>query len=69
MAKKEKTLEQSFEELEEIITKLENPDISLDDSFKLYNTGVGLLKACNDSIDKIEKQMILLNENGEINEL
>ena len=69
MAKKEKTLEQSFEELEEIITKLENPDISLDDSFKLYNIGVGLLKACNDSIDKIEKQMILLNENGEINEL
>ena len=62
-------MEQSFEELEEIITKLENPDISLDDSFKLYNTGVGLLKACNDSIDKIEKQMILLNENGEINEL
>lgn len=69
MAKKEKTLEQSFEELEDIISKLENPDISLDDSFKLYNTGVGLLKACNDSIDKIEKQMILLNENGESNEL
>lgn len=69
MAKKEKTLEESFEELEEIISHLEDPDTSLDDSFKLYNKGVGLLKACNDSIDKIEKKIILLNENGESDEL
>lgn len=69
MAKNEKTLEDSFIELESIITKLEDSDTSLDDSFKLYNQGVQLLKGCNDSIDKIEKKIILLNENGESDEL
>ncbi|ROR27126.1 exodeoxyribonuclease VII small subunit [Mobilisporobacter senegalensis] len=69
MAKNEKTLEDSFEELENIISKLEDSDTNLDDSFKLYNQGVQLLKICNDSIDKIEKKIILLNENGESDEL
>lgn len=69
MAKQVKTLEASFEELEEIIKKLEQDEIGLDDSFKLYNDGVKLLKSCNDSIDKVEKKIIILNENGEPDEL
>lgn len=68
MAKNEKRLEDSFEELDSIINQLEDSDTSLDDSFKLYNQGVQLLKACNESIDKIEKKIILLNENGESDE-
>lgn len=69
MAKQTKTLENSFEELDQIIKRLEADDISLDDSFKLYNEGVKLLKHCNDSIDSVEKKIIILNENGESNEL
>ncbi|WP_310604032.1 exodeoxyribonuclease VII small subunit [Anaerosporobacter sp.] len=65
MAKANKTLEASFEELEQIIEKLENPEVSLDDSFKLYNTGMKLLKSCNDSIDKVEKKILVLGEEGE----
>ena len=34
---KTQTLEQSFEKLEQIIGNLENGDVSLEDSFKLYN--------------------------------
>lgn len=69
MAGKTKSLEQSLEELNDIISKLESDDIALDDSFKLYNDGMKLLKNCNDSIDKVEKKIIILNENGETNEL
>lgn len=69
MAKAEKPLETSFEELEDIISKLESSEITLEDSFKLYNQGMKLLKSCNDSIDKVEKKIIVLNENGETNEL
>lgn len=69
MAKAEKTLEKSFEELDAIIERLEDADTGLDDSFKLYNEGMKLLKLCNDSIDKVEKKVILLNENGESDEL
>lgn len=69
MAKTEKTLEASFQELDGIIEKLENQETSLDNSFKLYHQGIELLKTCNESIDKVEKQIIILNESGESNEL
>lgn len=65
MKKEEKTLETSFEELDEIIGKLEQEEISLEDSFRLYQEGMTLLKNCNDSIDKVEKQLIVLGEKGE----
>ncbi|HEX3077532.1 MAG TPA: exodeoxyribonuclease VII small subunit [Lachnospiraceae bacterium] len=69
MAKSNKTLEASLEELDMIIKQLEDSSISLDDSFKLYNEGMKLLKSCNDSIDKVEKKLIVLSENGEEDEL
>ncbi len=64
MKKEEKTLEASFLELNEIISKLEMEEISLEDSFSLYQEGIKLLKVCNDSIDKVEKQLIILGENS-----
>lgn len=64
MEDQEKTLESSFEELNSIIGKLEQEDISLEDSFRLYHEGMQLLKFCNDSIDKVEKQLMILEENG-----
>lgn len=62
MAKTEKSLEASFEELNTIITKLEQDDLTLEDSFQLYNEGMKLLKKCNDSIDKVEKKLVVLSE-------
>lgn len=69
MARTVKTLETSFEELNVIISKLENEEVSLEDSFKLYNEGMKLVKNCNDSIEKIEKKLVVINEDGEKNEL
>ncbi|MGN6715461.1 Exodeoxyribonuclease VII small subunit [Anaerocolumna jejuensis DSM 15929] len=65
MKEKENNLEQSFLELNEIIKKLESEDVSLEDSFSLYQEGVKLLKSCNDSIDRVEKQLIVLGESKE----
>jgi exodeoxyribonuclease VII small subunit len=42
--------------------------VSLEDSFKLYKEGMKLIKFCNDKIDKVEKQVLKLNENGELDE-
>lgn len=67
MEKENKSLEQSFEEINEIIKKLEKEDTSLEDSFHLYQEGMKLLKYCNDSIDKVEKQLIILGEENEQN--
>lgn len=68
MSEKEFKLEESFEKLNHIIVELEKSDVSLEDSFRLYQDGMKLLKACNDSIDKVEKDLIILSENGEANE-
>ena len=63
------TLEESFDKLEEIISRLEDGQVSLDESFKLYNEGIKHVKNCNSQLDKVEKQIIILNEDGETNEL
>lgn len=60
----EKTLEQVFLELEDVINKMEIED-SLEESFKLYHQGMDMLKVCSEKIDKVEKQMLLLDEDGE----
>ncbi|NLP34218.1 MAG: exodeoxyribonuclease VII small subunit [Clostridiales bacterium] len=69
MVDKEMKLEEAFERLEHLMTKLENPEVSLEDSFAYYQEGMKLLKLCNDSIDKVEKELIILGENGEKDEL
>lgn len=59
---KGQTLEQSFEKLDEILERLEKSDISLDESLKIYNEGIKLVKNCNQQLDKVEKQIIILND-------
>ena len=63
------TLEQTFAGLEEVIQKMERGDVTLEESFKLYHEGMDMLKSCNDKIDKIEKQMLILDEGGNLHEL
>lgn len=64
MSEENKSLETAFEELEKIIEKLEEEDITLEESFELYQDGMKLIKHSNDSIDKVEKQLIILGENA-----
>lgn len=63
---REATLDEVFEKLEATIGKLEQEDISLEESFKLYREGMKLIKSCNDKIDKVEKEVLKLNEDGEL---
>ena len=58
-----KPLNEVFAELDELIEKMENED-SLEKTFDMYKKGVGLLKDANESIDKIEKQVKVLDEDG-----
>ena len=58
------TLEETFAGLEDVIKKMEQGDVSLEESFQLYHKGMDMLKSCNDKIDKIEKKMLILDEEG-----
>lgn len=61
-------LEEAFLKLEEIVDSLEQEDISLEQSFQTYREGMELLKKCNQAIDQVEKQVLVLNEDGEWDE-
>lgn len=61
-------LEQMFTELEALIGKMEDSDVTLEQSFDLYNRGMDLLKKCNQTIDTVEKKVLVLDENGETHE-
>ncbi|MCM1057293.1 MAG: exodeoxyribonuclease VII small subunit [Firmicutes bacterium] len=64
--KREISLEENFDRLEEIMEKLEGEDISLEDAFQAYSDGMKLLKVCNDQIDRVEKQVLKLTEEGKL---
>ena len=66
--KKKENLEEMFKDLEELIGKMENEEITLEQTFDLYNNGMELLKKCNLSIDDVEKKVLVLDENGETDE-
>ncbi|MDD3413544.1 MAG: exodeoxyribonuclease VII small subunit [Lachnospiraceae bacterium] len=66
--KKELSIEEAFDKIEEAIEQLEDENISLDDSFKVYQEGMKILKLCNEKIDRVEKKVLTINEKGELNE-
>lgn len=68
MEEKKATLEQMMEELEDCVRNLEAPNISLEESFHLYEKGIKLVKSCNDRIDKVEKEVIILDKSMGIEE-
>ena len=65
MDEKEMTIEDALEALDQIMEQLEEGEASLEDTFNLYQKGMKLLKECSKKIDKVEKQLQILNENGE----
>lgn len=61
-------LEDAFVTLEDVIRKLESNSITLEESFQLYKQGMDLLETCNKQIDRVEKEVLKLNERGELDE-
>lgn len=68
-AKKDMTLEEAFAQLEGTIQALEGEDISLEESFQKYKQGMDALQYCNSMIDQVEKKVLVLEGNGELDEL
>ena len=59
---RELTIEETFKELESVLDRMETQEISLEESFACYEKGMKLVKYCNDKIDKVEKQIMVLSE-------
>lgn len=68
-SQKEKiSLEDTFLQIESIIAQMEEPDVSLDESFQLYQQGITRLKSCNTMLDEVEKKIQILNADGSLSE-
>ncbi|MBQ9815642.1 MAG: exodeoxyribonuclease VII small subunit [Lachnospiraceae bacterium] len=61
----ERTLEESFKELDELIEKMQTEDLPLEEAFTLYKRGIELVQQCNDRIQKVECDIQKLNPAGE----
>lgn len=62
------SLEERFEHIQDIIEKMETGDITLEQSFELYKDGLEEIKAANTMLDDIEKAMLVMNEDGSLEE-
>ena len=62
------TIEESIKELDLIVQRLESMEISLEDSFVMYQKGMELLRQCSGKIDTVEKKMLKINEDGGLSE-
>lgn len=62
------SLEERFENIEDIIEQMESGDVSLDKSFELYKSGLEEIKAANAMLDDMEKNMMIMNEDGKLEE-
>ena len=60
------SLEETFEQIETIIKQLESPEVTLDDSFRLYQAGVEKLKMCNLLLATVEKKMQVMQADGSL---
>lgn len=58
------TLNDVLEQLDMVMQKMEEPDVSMEESFALYHEGMQMLKRCNEKIDTIEKKMLILDGEG-----
>lgn len=65
---REESVDGLFQKLDQIAQRLEQDDIGLEESFQLYQEGMKLLKVCGEKIDRVEKQLVILDENGDDND-
>ena len=62
------TLEERFAHLEQIVARMEDADVSLDEAFELYKKGLDEVKSANEMVQSMEKAMLVLNSDGQLEE-
>lgn len=65
MTKKMMTFEAAMERLDEITQLLESGAEGLDDSLKLYEEGVALIRLCSERLEKAEQSVKILQMQGD----
>lgn len=59
------TFDASLRELEKIVKKMEEGDLSLEESLKLFENGVKLSRQCREKLDRAERRIEILLKDGD----
>ena len=60
MSTKSMEFEKSIERLEQIVSQMEQGNLSLDQALKLFEEGTGLVKSCAKQLDEAELRVVRL---------
>ena len=63
--KKKLSFEENLEKLEEIVKKLENGDVPLDDAIKEFNEAMVLAKKCDEKLKSAEEAITKIVNNDD----
>ena len=62
--------EQALQDLEELVTAMEEGELTLEESLKAFEKGVKLTRECQSALKKAEQKVqVLMNDNGDTQEL
>ena len=62
MEKKDISFEEAIQELEKLISEMETPGISLERSFALFQQGMDLTGFCTQTLQNVEKQVMMVSQ-------
>ena len=67
---KEFNFEKALENLEELVSSMENGELSLEDSLKAFERGIKLNRECQTALkDAEQKVQVLINEEGDMEDM
>jgi len=66
MSVKSSTYEENIRRLEDIVHLLEKGDISLEDGLTAFEEGVGLIKVCQQQLERVSQRIQVVTGNGEL---
>ncbi len=71
MAKKEITFEKALEELQTVVSSLEEGKVGLDESLGLFERGMELVRLCNSRLDEAEQRVLAVrtSPDGSVDEV
>lgn len=62
---KEMNFEQALSRLGEVVAELEAGQVGLDESLKLYEEGMKLVRFCNETLDRAEQRVMTVRPAGD----
>lgn len=69
MSEKNKTYEENIRRLEDLVSLLEKGDVTLEEGLTAFEEGVGLIKVCQQQLERVATKIQVVTKSGELESL